>query len=110
MPAMRKGIVVLGLAAAAFVMLVASAARAVQDELLDQARQLVKEATPLVEKANDMDLDMEARKPPRKEAFAKLKHARELYDRYLDANPTMESTIDKEYCDTIALLYWIKKD
>jgi hypothetical protein len=107
---MRKGIAGPVLAVAAFLAFAVSAARAVQEELLDEARKLVLEAKPLVEKANDMDLDMEARKPPRKEAFGKLKHARELYDKYLDANPSMEDKLDKEYVDLVAMLYWIKKD
>lgn len=98
------------LAVAAAAALLAGSAFAVQEELLDEARRLVKEATPLVELANDVDREMEQRKPPRKEAFLKLKKARELYDRYLDANPAMEDKLDKEYCDTVALLYWIKKD
>ena len=59
---------------------------------------------------NDVDLEMEARKGPRKDAFLKLKQARKDYDDYLDANPSMEDKIDKEYCDAVALLFWIKKD
>jgi len=110
MPAMRKGIVALGLAAAALVMLAVGTARAVQEELLEQARQLVKEAQPLVEKANNMDLEMEARKGPRKEAFVRLKKTSALYNQYLDANPSMEDKLDKEVVDVGSMLYWIKKD
>ncbi len=110
MPAMRKGIVVRVFAFAAAAALFAATALAVQEELLEEARRLVKEATPLVEKANDIEQEMEQRRAPRKEAFVRLKKARELYDKYLDANPAMEDKVDKEYCDTVALLYWIKKD
>jgi hypothetical protein len=87
-----------------------SAALAVQEELLEQARKLVAEAKPFIEKANDVDLEMGERRAPRKEAFTRLKAAREAYDKYLDANPSMEEKLDKEYCDVAALLYWIKKD
>jgi hypothetical protein len=87
-----------------------SAALAVQEELLEQARKAVEEAKPFIEKANNVDLEMEQRRGPRKEAFTRLKAARDAYDKYLDVNPSMEEKLDKEYCDVAALLYWIKKD
>jgi len=104
---MRKG------AAVAVVVLVVSffaAAFAAQEELLDQARKLVADAKPFVEKANDVDLEMTDRKEPRKEAFKRLKDARGLYDKYLDANPTMEEKVDKEYVEMMMMLHGIKKD
>jgi hypothetical protein len=104
---MSRWTVALGACVAAFLV---TTARAAQEQLLEEARRLVAEAKPLVEKANDVDLEMEARKAPRKEAFQKLKQARKDYDDYLDANPSMEDKIDKEYCDAVALLFWIKKD
>lgn len=110
MTVMRMGWLARVLAVVAVAALLAASAFAAKEEKLEEARRLVQEAKPLVEIANDVDLEMEQRKAPRKEAFAKLKRARELYDEYLDANPTMEDKIDKEYCDTVALLYWIKKD
>jgi hypothetical protein len=102
---MRKGIAV-----AALVVSFLAAAFAVQDELLDQARKLVADAKPFVEKANDVDLEMADRKEPRKEAFKRLKDAHGLYDKYLDANPTMEEKLDKEYVEMMVLLHGIKKD
>src|SRR5512138_95751 len=106
--AMRNGIAaaVFGVVLAVF----ASAGRAVQEELLEQARKLVAEAKPYIETANNVDIEMEQRRGPRKEAFTRLKAARDAYDKYLDANPSMEEKLDKEYCDVAALLYWIKKD
>jgi hypothetical protein len=96
--------------AAAFVLLVAAAALAVQEELLDKARALVAEARPLIEKANDVDLSMSARRAPRKEAYARLKEAHALYERYFDLNKDMEEKLDKEYVELNILLFAIKKD
>ena len=45
---------------------------AAEEGSLDQARKLVAEAKPFVEKANDVDLDMAERKEPRREAFKRL--------------------------------------
>ena len=104
---MRKGIAVV---VVALVVAFLAAAFAAQDELLDQARKLVADAKPFVEKANDVDLEMADRKDPRKEAFKRLKDARGLYDKYLDANPTMEEKLDKEYVEMMVLLHGIKKD
>ena len=102
-----------GIAAAVFGVVLAlcvSIGRAAQDELLAQARQLVADAKPFVAAANDVDADIAARKAPRKEAFKRLKEARSLYDRYLDANPTQEEALDKEYVEAMVLLHGIKKD
>jgi hypothetical protein len=107
MPRMRKGIAV---AVAGLALSFLGAAFAVQEELLDQARKLVADAKPFVEKANDADLDMAARKEPRREAFKRLKDARGFYDKYLDANPSMEEKLDKEYVEMMVLLHGIKKD
>jgi hypothetical protein len=87
-----------------------STALAVQEELLEQARKFAAEAKPFIEKANNVDIEMEQRRAPRREAFSRLKSARDAYDKYLDANPSMEEKLDKEYCEVAALLYWIKKD
>jgi hypothetical protein len=97
-------------AAAAFVLLFAAIASAVQEELLDKARALVAEAKPFIEKANDVELSMSDRRPPRKEAFKRLKEAHTLYDRYLDANPKLEEKLDGEYVEMMVLLHGIKKD
>jgi len=96
--------------ATAIVVLVAAAAFAVQEELLEQARGLVKDAKPFVEKANDVELSMSERRAPRKEAYKRLKDARALYDRYLDANPKLEEKLDSEYVEMMVLLHGIKKD
>ena len=106
---MRKGIRVLVGGVAAF-LVVAAAAFAADEELLEGARKLVVDAKPYVEKANDIDLEMDDRKAPRKEAFKRLKDARALYDKYLDANPTQEERLDKEYVEMMVLLHGIKKD
>jgi hypothetical protein len=92
--------------------LFAANARAVQEDLLVQARALVVEAKPLMEAANDTDLPMEQRRSPRKQAFTKLKHARELFDQYLDipANASMEEKLDKEYTEIVGSIFWLKKD
>jgi hypothetical protein len=98
---------------AAFVGLVASfaaTALAVKEDLLEKARALAIEAKPLVETANDTDLPMEQRRGPRKQAFTKLKQAREFFDAYLDANPSMEEKLDKEYTEIVASIFWLKKD
>ncbi len=101
----------LGAVVAAFVVCASAMdARAVQEELLAEARQLVVDAKPLVQAANDVDQPMEQRRAPRKEAFAKLKHARELFDKYLDLNPSMEEKYDKEYSEIFAEIYWLKKE
>ena len=102
-----------GIAAAVFgvvLALCASAGRAAQEELLTQARQLVAEAKPFVAAANDVDAEIADRKAPRREAFKRLKEARTLYDRYLDANPSQEEKLDKEYVEAMVLLHGIKKD
>jgi hypothetical protein len=104
---MRKG---LAGTAVCLVVALAAAALAAQEEFLEQARKLVVESKPFVEKANDVDLDMDDRKAPRKEAFKRLKDARGLYDKYLDANPSMEEKLDKEYVEMMVLLHGIKKD
>jgi len=96
--------------AAAFVLLVAAAALAVQEDLLDKARALVIEAKPFIEKANDVELSMSERRTPRKEAFKRLKEAHALYDRYLDVNPKLEEKLDAEYVEMMVLLHGIKKD
>ena len=108
--AMRKRNGVPGAAFLAVLAFVSSIAYAVQEELLEQARKFVAEAKPYIETANNVDIEMEQRRGPRKEAFTRLKAARDAYDKYLDANPSMEEKLDKEYCDVAALLYWIKKD
>jgi hypothetical protein len=97
-------------AAAAFV--AATPADAVEEQLLEKARALVVEARPFVEKANDVELEMEQRRVPRKEAFKRLKDARALYDKYLDTpgNESMEEKLDKEYVEMMVLLHGIKKD
>lgn len=110
MPRMRMGNAVWVGFLTIVVALVATAALAVQEELLEQARKLVAEAKPFIETANNVDLEMEQRRGPRKEAFTRLKAARDAFDKYLDANPSMEEKLDKEYCEIAALLYWIKKD
>jgi hypothetical protein len=96
--------------AAAIVVVFAAAALAVQEELLVEARGLVKEARPFVERANDVDLSMSERRAPRKEAYKRLKDARALYDRYLEANPKLEEQLDSEYVEMMVLLHGIKKD
>lgn len=104
---MRKGVVA---AMAALLVSLLATAFAVEEEVLDQARKLVADAKPFVEKANDVDLEMADRKEPRKEAFKRLRDARGLYDKYLDANPALEEKIDKEYVEMMVLLHGIKKD
>jgi hypothetical protein len=102
-----------GLAAAGFgvvLLLLASLGRAAQEELLDQARRLVADSKPFVQAANDVDAELAARRAPRKEAFKRLKEAHSLYDKYLDANPSKEEAIDKEYVEMMVLLHGIKKD
>jgi len=94
------------LAVAAFV----ATALAVKEELLEEARKYVAESRPFVEKANDVDLPMEQRRAPRKEAFTRLKHARELFDQYLDANPSMEEKLDGEYTKIVGDIFWLKKE
>jgi hypothetical protein len=85
-------------------------ARAVKEEALENARRLVVEAKPFVEKANDVELAMQDRRTPRKEAFSRLRAAKAAYDEYLDANPAMEETLDQEYVEAMVLLHGIKKD
>src|SRR5262245_42348386 len=104
---MRKGDVV---STAAALLVLCSWASAAQEELLDQARKLVADAKPFVAAANDVDAELVTRKAPRKEAFKRLKEARGFYDRYLDANPTKEESLDKEYVEMMVLLHGIKKD
>src|SRR5262245_13186913 len=65
--AMRKRRVVA--AAVVALGLLVSTAFAVQEELLEQARKLVAEAKPFIEKANNVDIELEQRRVPRKEAF-----------------------------------------
>jgi hypothetical protein len=88
----------------------AASAFAAQEDLLEGARKLVAEAKPYVEKANDVDAEMNDRKAPRKEAFKRLKDARALFDKYLDANPGTEEQLDQEYVELMVLLHGIKKD
>lgn len=107
---MRKGIRTFVAGAAAALLLLAAGAFGADEKSLDDARALVLASRPFVEKANDIDLDMDDRKAPRKEAFKRLKEARELYDRYLDANPAQEEKLDKEYVEMMVLLHGIKKD
>ena len=107
---MRKGIRAFVVGAAAALLLVGAAAFGAEEKALDDARALVLASRPFVEKANDIDLEMDDRKAPRKEAFKRLKEARELYDRYLDANPAQEEKLDKEYVEMMVLLHGIKKD
>jgi tetratricopeptide (TPR) repeat protein len=85
-------------------------ARGVQEELLDQARKLSQEANPFVVQANDIDSAMEERRAARREAFKRLKEAMDLYNRYLDANPSMEEKLDAESSQVNVLLFGIKKD
>ena len=102
-----------GIAAAVFgVALALSTAtgRAAEEQFLEQARKFVADAKPFVEAANDVDQEIAARKAPRREAFKRLKEARSLYDKYLDANPSKEEAIDKEYVEMMVLLHGIKKD
>ena len=107
MPRMRKGELV---SAAGALLLLGSWAFAAQEELLDQARKFVADAKPFVQAANDVDAELASRRAPRKEAFKRLKEARSLYDKYLDANPSKEDAIDKEYVEMMVLLHGIKKD
>src|SRR5438552_3732473 len=94
----------------AFAVLFAASAFAAKEESLEQARKLVLESRPFVEQANDVDRSIEERKDPRREAFQRLKSARGLFDQYLDANPSMEDRIDKEYVELNVLIYGLKKD
>ncbi len=109
MPRMRKGIAV-WCAKFCVVVAICGLAFAAEDASLVEARKLVVEARPFVETANDVDLDMDDRRAPRKEAFKRLKDARSLYDKYLDANPAQEEKLDKEYVEMMVLLHGIKKD
>jgi tetratricopeptide (TPR) repeat protein len=99
-----------GLAFVAAVLLFATSASAVQEELLAEARRLYAEATPLVETANNTDLAMEERRGPRKEAYQKLRKSLESIDKYLDLNPSKEAELDKERGDIYSVIYWLKKD
>jgi len=92
------------------VLFVAATARAVQEDLLDKVRAIVADAKPLVEKANDVDLEMEQRRAPRRDAFKKLKEALKLFDQYLDLNPTLVDKYDKEYSEVATEIFWLKKD
>lgn len=107
---MRESVVRFAIGVAALAWLFAGTARAAEEASLDAARKLVAEARPYVEKANDVDADMDDRRAPRKEAFKRLKDARALYDKYLDANPAQEEKLDKEYVEMMVLLHGIKKD
>jgi hypothetical protein len=94
--------------------LLGATARAEQENLLAEARRLAAEAKPLVRVANDVDLAMEQRRGPRKEAFAKLKQARALFEQYFDlpANKGLEESdaFQKEYCEIGSDIYWLKKE
>src|SRR5262245_32946892 len=107
MPRMRKGEFV---SAAGALLVLVSWVFAAQEELLVEARKFVADAKPFVQAANDVDAELAARRAPRKEAFKRLKEARSLYDKYLDANPSKEESIDKEYVEMMVLLHGIKKD
>ncbi len=76
---------------------------------LERARALVDEAEPFSKAAANPDLPEVERRAARKEAYVRLREARELYNAWLDEHPGQEESIDSEYTRMAAMLFWIKK-
>ena len=85
------------------------AAQAQSMEDIELARKLVDEAKAPFRRAADTELDYGERKKARKEAYTRLKKARNLYIAYLDAHPSEEDSFDGEFSKMAMMLHFIKK-
>jgi hypothetical protein len=99
----------------AVVLLLVSAAMAEHEDWLTDARRLYAEAKPFIEQASDVEVDLEKRKAPRKEAMARVKKSRDLYNDYWDLNEEklsgeLATKIGDEMREVNGTLYWLKKE
>lgn len=102
----------LALAGGPFAALAPQAARAEDPAPVDpiaESKRLAAEAKQFESVAGDGDAEMSERKAARKEAYTRLKKARELLDTWLDAHPEDQEKHDAFYCEVVSRLYWIKK-